>query len=102
MDIMLLALMEIVFSFLPLATAAMTASTARVPTAATGLLPSIRTTRTSPGTCSSVPAMSSGTSATAPATTGNLSDPSQNNGLLGLCPASRQPAYASSIKALDY
>ena len=64
-------------SFPPLATGTIPTSTMRAPTATTGLLPSLRTTRTTRGTSTSVPAMSTGTAATV--TTGAQSVLSQNN-----------------------
>ena len=48
-----------------------------VPTASSGLLPSLRSTRTAPGACTSFQALSTGTTATVAA--GDQSVPFQNN-----------------------
>ena len=85
--------METAYSFPPLAAGSTRTSTMWVPTATTGLLPSIRSARTSRGTSASVPAMSAGT--TAAVTTGSPCVQSQNK----VGPGESQPDSGRRIAA---
>ena len=89
---------EIAYSCPPLAAGTLPTSTMRGPSAATGLLPSVRTTRTSRGTWASIRPMSTGTATTA--ASGSLFVPFQNKDSQGRKPSESAAWFAQHERTL--
>lgn len=91
--------MATAFSFPPLATGSIPTYGMLDPAASTGLLPSIRTSRTERGASTAIPAISAGASTTV--TTGDLSVLFHINGSLGLVSAKQGGTATITATTID-